>query len=77
MPTYDYRCPQCNRHFQVHHAMSAPEPHCPGCGASPRRVVLSAPAVHGSMAQGREAAVRTFDRPAPATGHGPSCPCCH
>lgn len=77
MPTYDYRCPNCSTLFQAHHAMAARASDCPNCGAQPQRVILSAPAIHGHMARGREEAARTFERPQTVTGHGPSCPCCH
>lgn len=77
MPTYDYRCPDCHTLFQAYHAMTAREPHCPVCGAAPVRIILSAPAVHGYMARGREAAARTFEKQNTETGHGPGCPCCH
>ena len=77
MPTYDYRCPACDGVFQAHHAMAASTPDCPVCGSVPVRVILSAPAVHGHMARGREAAVQTFEKQEARTGHGPGCPCCH
>lgn len=77
MPTYDYCCKQCGLEFEVQHAMTAPLPTCRHCGGAVRRLILSAPAVHGQMAQGREKAARTLE-PTPApTGHGPGCPCCH
>jgi putative FmdB family regulatory protein len=77
MPTYDYRCPNCHTQFQAQHAMTAAKPDCPACGAPPDQVILSAPAVHGNMARGREAASRTFEKQEISIGHGPGCPCCH
>jgi putative FmdB family regulatory protein len=77
MPTYDYHCPNCQTLFQASHAIGDQGPDCPDCGATPERVILSAPAVHGHMAQGREAAMRTFEKQETRTGHGPRCPCCH
>jgi putative FmdB family regulatory protein len=77
MPTYDYRCPNCQTEFQAYHAMTASAPTCPECGALPQRLILAAPAVHGHMARGREAAVRTFEKQETRAGHGPGCPCCH
>jgi putative FmdB family regulatory protein len=76
MPTYDYRCTDCHHLFQARHPVTADKPDCPECGATPERLILSAPAFHGHMAQGREAAVRTLEKPEAAGGHGPGCPCC-
>lgn len=75
MPTYDYCCSRCQIQFEARHGIAEEPPVCPHCAASVSRVFLSAPAVHGYMARGREAAARTLE-PAP-TGHGPGCPCCH
>lgn len=77
MPTYDYRCPKCSTQFQAQHAIAAGAPDCPSCGMRPELVFLSAPAVHGRTAQGREAAVRTFEQQEARNAHGPGCPCCH
>ncbi|MBK8026545.1 MAG: zinc ribbon domain-containing protein [Chloroflexi bacterium] len=43
MPLYDYRC--ANGHsFEARHAMNAPSPACPVCGAAQvQRVITSAP----------------------------------
>lgn len=77
MPTYDYRCTNCLTLFQAYHAMSVGGPDCSACGAQPERVILSAPAVHGHMARGREEAACTLEKQETRTGHGPGCPCCH
>lgn len=77
MPTYDYFCPNCQTRFQAQHAINAETPVCGGCSGLPIRVILTAPAVHGRMARGREAAARTFEPRTDRTGHGPGCPCCH
>jgi putative FmdB family regulatory protein len=77
MPTYDYHCPNCQSQFQAKHPMNAEAPTCSACGGVPVKVILSAPAVHGYMARGREAAVRTFEQQTSKSGHGPGCPCCH
>lgn len=77
MPIYDYCCGQCEAQFESRHAATADPPACPRCGGAVRRIFLSAPAVHGRMARGRDAAARTLEA-APATPrHGPGCPCCH
>lgn len=76
MPTYDYRCRTCSTTFQAFHAIDHGAPACPACGGAPDRIILTAPAVHGRMAQGREAAVQTLERQASASAHGPGCPCC-
>lgn len=70
MPTYDYRCILCHTDFEAHHGLSAPAPACHRCGGEARRVYLSAPAVHGAMARGRDLAVRSL----PECGKG--CRCC-
>lgn len=70
MPTYDYRCNQCHDQFEVHHRVSAPAPTCRRCGGETRRIYLTAPAVHGAMARGRELAVESL----PQCGKG--CRCC-
>ena len=70
MPTYDYRCHACGRDFEAFHALAAPKPPCPDCGGEAVRVLLSAPPVHGGMAQGREQAARSL----PQCGKG--CRCC-
>jgi putative FmdB family regulatory protein len=77
MPSYDYQCRRCDTRFEARHPISAPRPPCPDCGGQTERVILYAPAVHGYMARGREQAVRTLEPPAPGSGHGPRCPCCH
>ncbi len=76
MPSYDYLCPSCRQRSELRHAMDAAAPRCGVCGTILKRVVLSAPAVHGRMARGREAAMRSLG-PGPGRGHGKGCPCCH
>ncbi len=72
MPVYDYRCKQCSQQREVHQSMKASAPECPDCGADMERRILFAPAVHGSMARGREQAMRSL----PESPHGKGCPCC-
>jgi putative FmdB family regulatory protein len=75
MPVYDFGCRSCGNRFEGRRAMAAQNPACPACGAETDQLHLSAPAVHGRMARGRDEAARTLE---PKTkGHGPSCPCCH
>ena len=76
MPTYDYRCTQCALPFNAHHAIPAPRPDCPACGGASERVILSAPAIHGNMARGRDLAMRSLQtKPEPEKTHGPGCGC--
>ncbi|MBN1592253.1 MAG: zinc ribbon domain-containing protein [Candidatus Coatesbacteria bacterium] len=40
MPTYEYECTACGRHFDVQQAMSdEPLDKCPDCGGKARRIV--------------------------------------
>ncbi len=77
MPSYDYVCTQCRHPFTARHGMTEPAPGCPHCGGAVERAFLVAPAVHGAMARGREAAVRSLIPAGTKGGHGPKCPCCH
>jgi putative FmdB family regulatory protein len=77
VPTYDYFCSNCQTRFQAQHAMNAEIPVCGTCGGVPIKIILTAPAVHGHMARGRAAAVRTFEGQEGKQDHGPGCPCCH
>ena len=44
MPTYDYRCDQCDRTFEVRQRISeAPLPTCERCGGPIRRLLAAAP----------------------------------
>jgi len=73
MPTYDYRCDQCNNNFSAMHKIAEPAPACPNCGGSVQKQ-LSAPAVHGGGA-----AAKASSAPAPAV-HGcgaGACGCRH
>jgi putative FmdB family regulatory protein len=76
MPTYDYHCTNCNVTFEATHGISARRPLCPQCGGSANQVFLTAPAVHGYMAHGRELAARSLEPKQTEKGHGPGCPCC-
>jgi putative FmdB family regulatory protein len=71
MPVYDFECGDCRSTFERLQPVAAPEPKCPHCGGQhTRRTLLSAPAVHGSAAGGRDHAVRSL----PTCGKG--CRCC-
>lgn len=70
MPAYDYRCSVCHSQFESRHKLTAAAPPCPQCGGSAVRVILSAPAIHGFMARGRDRAARSI----PECGKG--CRCC-
>lgn len=70
MPTYDYRCTECGAQFEVYHRISAQYPPCRRCGGGTKRVFLSAPAVHGWTARGRDLAIKSL----PECGKG--CRCC-
>lgn len=41
MPTYEYRCTQCQRIFERHQAVGEVAPECPQCGGSSRKVFAS------------------------------------
>jgi putative FmdB family regulatory protein len=75
MPTYDYACWHCDTRFEAHHPLTIAKPSCPVCGGETHRLILSAPAVHGRMAKGRDEAVRSLETA--QHHHGKDCPCCH
>jgi len=79
MPTYDYLCTQCKLQFEACHAINASSPCCSACGGTTEKMILSAPAMHGTMARGRDLAMRSLE---PKSGqekhvHGPGCGCGH
>jgi putative FmdB family regulatory protein len=41
MPTYEYRCTQCQLIFERHQAVGEVAPECPQCGGSSRKVFSS------------------------------------
>lgn len=77
MPAYDYVCTGCRLQFEARHAIDAPTPECPSCGSAAERVILTAPALHGHMARGRDLAMRSLQPQAGQDkhGHGPGCGC--
>ncbi|MGG7056425.1 FmdB family zinc ribbon protein [Nitrosomonas sp. ANs5] len=78
MPIYDYQCTPCKLQFEAHQSINSPAPDCPKCGSIAEKVILSAPAVHGNMARGRDLAMRSLQpKPDQAHGHPPGCGCGH
>jgi putative FmdB family regulatory protein len=84
MPIYDYLCKDCGA-FSAQMPMSAylDDQHCPHCGRSAPRALLTTP-YFASMDSGKRRAHATNERsshlPATAAGsgrHPPSCSCCH
>jgi len=40
MPTYDYRCTECNHEFEYFQSMTSPElEHCPKCNGKVQRLI--------------------------------------
>ena len=77
MPTYDYQCTQCNQQFEARHPINALNPNCSACGGATEKVILFAPATHGTMARGRDLAIRSL-QPKPGQQkhiHGAGCGC--
>lgn len=77
MPTYDYLCTQCKLQFEARHSINASNPDCSACGGAAEKVILSAPAMHGKMARGRDLAMRSL-QPKPGQEkhiHGAGCGC--
>ena len=70
MPTYDYQCSACRDQFEARRSLAADAPLCPQCGGPTMRIILSAPAIHGALARGRDLAARSI----PECGKG--CRCC-
>lgn len=60
MPIYDFSCSICGLKFEVFNSYSEKNITCPACGEMAIRLPC-APALHGSMARGREAAMRSLD----------------
>lgn len=77
MPTYDYKCTQCLTQFVAQHAIATSSPACPACGGMVRKLILSPPATHGSMAQGRQLAMDSLRPGQEKHAHGPGCGCAH
>lgn len=48
MPTYQYRCNECDYEFEETHSINAPQPECPECEAEDvKRLITGAPTVAG------------------------------
>jgi len=44
MPTYSYKCPDCDHRFDARHGFDDPQPACPNCEAEEvQRVITKAP----------------------------------
>jgi putative FmdB family regulatory protein len=42
MPTYEYKCTECNNKFEIFQPMNAePVKHCPKCGGEVKRLIGS------------------------------------
>lgn len=51
MPTYDYRCHQCETVFEAKHGFHDSPPPCPHCGsANIAKHITTAPAIAGGIA---------------------------
>ena len=50
MPLYDYKCPECEYHFEARHGFTEDAPACPNCEhIGVQRVILRAPTVAKGM----------------------------
>jgi len=68
MPTYEYECPGCGRHFEKFEGINArPSGVCPGCGAKGRRLISAGA---GFIVKGHGPAARMQTR------CGQDGPCC-
>jgi len=73
MPTYEYECLDCGRHFEKFHSMThAPELLCPECGGPAKRLIVSGAAV---LLKGKATAEQAESGPA-RTPCGRSSTCC-
>jgi len=52
MPTYDYRCQQCNQSFSAFHGMREAAPPCPACGSQVRKLPVAPAFVGTASARG-------------------------
>lgn len=76
MPTYDYQCTQCKLQFEARRSIAELTPDCPACGSITEKMILSAPAMHGHMACGRDLAMRSLQpKPDQTHTHAPGCGC--
>ncbi|WP_295625279.1 FmdB family zinc ribbon protein [uncultured Nitrosomonas sp.] len=77
MPTYDYLCTRCELQFEIRHSINASNPNCLACGSATEKIILSAPAMRGNMARGRDLAMRSLQPKTDQVNHvhGPGCGC--
>jgi putative FmdB family regulatory protein len=64
MPTYEYRCTQCNHLFEQVQPVGDPAPACPVCGAPTRKVFSSV----GLIFKGSGFHVTDYRKPAATDG---------
>ena len=78
MPAYDYRCPACDRLFEVTRAAGATEEVCcPSCGTAAKRVFTPVGVVFkgsGFHNTDYRAKPKEEGSPAPSKAEAPSCP---
>lgn len=72
MPIFDFQCQQCTEVFEVMCKSTDKAQPCPHCGSNQVKKLLSAPAIHGEMAKGRDVAMQSL-----TTGKGCSCGATH
>jgi putative FmdB family regulatory protein len=68
MPTYDYRCPQCNHAFSAFHGMKEASPACPSCGGEVRKLPVAPAFVGTASAKTAASATSTHGCAAGACG---------
>jgi putative FmdB family regulatory protein len=64
MPTYEYRCTQCQHLFERYQAVGEPPPECPRCGSPSRKVYASV----GLVFKGSGFHTTDYRKPAPGNG---------
>ncbi|MGH7427629.1 MAG: FmdB family zinc ribbon protein [Candidatus Methylomirabilaceae bacterium] len=64
MPTYEYRCTQCEHVFDCLQRVGDPAPACPKCGSPTRKVFSSV----GLIFKGKGFHSTDYRKPAPADG---------
>ncbi len=75
MPTYDYRCTQCNEQFEAKHRVNDASPACSNCGGVCEKLILSPPATHGYKVMGRQQAIDSLQAKVANNSHQHSASC--